>query len=34
MGKAIRKETALTGLQGAPLHDGAARLHRGAGLLK
>jgi uncharacterized protein len=33
-GKAIRKETALTGLQGVPLHDGAAKFYREAGLLK
>jgi uncharacterized protein len=33
-GKAIRKETALVGLQGVPLHDGAAKFYREAGLLK
>jgi TRAP transporter TAXI family solute receptor len=33
-GKSIRKETALAGLQGVPLHDGAARFYREAGLLK
>ncbi len=33
-GKAIRRETALTGLGGVPLHDGAARFYREAGLLK
>jgi TRAP transporter TAXI family solute receptor len=32
-GKAIRKETALAGL-GVPLHDGAARFYKEAGLLK
>ncbi|MGL5114256.1 MAG: TAXI family TRAP transporter solute-binding subunit [Beijerinckiaceae bacterium] len=33
-GKSIRKETALTGLQGVPLHNGAAKFYREAGLLK
>jgi uncharacterized protein len=33
-GKSIRRETALTGLQGVPLHDGAAKFYREAGLLK
>jgi hypothetical protein len=33
-GKSIRKETALTGIGGVPLHDGAARFYREAGLLK
>ena len=32
-GKAIRKETALQGL-GIPLHDGAARFYKEAGLLR
>ncbi|MBN9443946.1 MAG: TAXI family TRAP transporter solute-binding subunit [Bosea sp.] len=33
-GKAIRKETALSGLQGVPLHAGAERFYKEAGLLK
>lgn len=33
-GKVIRKETALTGLGGVPLHPGAARFYKEAGLLK
>lgn len=33
-GKAIRKETALSGLLGVPLHPGAERFYREAGLLK
>jgi uncharacterized protein len=33
-GKAIRRETALTGIGGVPLHDGAARFYREVGLLK
>jgi TRAP transporter TAXI family solute receptor len=33
-GKAIRKETALTGLQGVPLHPGAERFYKEAGILK
>lgn len=33
-GKAIRKENALTGLNGVPLHPGAERFYREAGLLK
>ncbi|MBL8807800.1 MAG: TAXI family TRAP transporter solute-binding subunit [Rhodospirillales bacterium] len=33
-GKVIRKETALKGLLGVPLHDGAARFYKEAGLLK
>lgn len=33
-GKAIRKETALNGLQGVPLHPGAERFYKEAGLLK
>jgi len=33
-GKDIRKETALNGLLGVPLHDGAARFYKEAGLLK
>ena len=33
-GKAIRKETALLGLGGVPLHPGAERFYKEAGLLK
>jgi uncharacterized protein len=33
-GKAIRRETALSGLQGVPLHPGAERFYKEAGLLK
>lgn len=33
-GKAIRKETALSGLLGVPLHPGAERFYKEAGLLK
>ena len=33
-GKDIRKETALAGLLGVPLHPGAERFYREAGLLK
>jgi TRAP transporter TAXI family solute receptor len=33
-GKAIQPETALAGLQGVPLHPGAERYYREAGLLK
>jgi uncharacterized protein len=33
-GKSIQPATALTGLQGVPLHDGAAKFYREAGLLK
>lgn len=33
-GKVIRKETALAGIGGVPLHDGAARFYKEAGLLK
>ncbi|HEV7257700.1 MAG TPA: TAXI family TRAP transporter solute-binding subunit [Bosea sp. (in: a-proteobacteria)] len=33
-GKAIQKATALSGLQGVPLHPGAERFYREAGLLK
>lgn len=33
-GKVIRKETALKGLQGVPLHPGAEKFYKEAGLLK
>jgi TRAP transporter TAXI family solute receptor len=33
-GKVIRKETALSGLQGVPLHPGAEKFYKEAGLLK
>jgi hypothetical protein len=33
-GKVIRKETALQGLQGVPLHPGAEKFYKEAGLLK
>jgi TRAP transporter TAXI family solute receptor len=33
-GKAIKKDTALLGLQGVPLHPGAERFYKEAGLLK
>lgn len=33
-GKAIRKETALLGLQGVPLHPGAEKFYKEVGLLK
>ena len=33
-GKAIRKETALSGIGGVPLHAGAERFYKEIGLLK